>query len=220
MRWIVGFGILLGYVFGGFPRRAANWLQRRGNGEHKAERRPLPTSAEYEGTRLETPEQLEAYAQKHFKYRRDSGRLGGFVYPLDYVTEPEVFQARLESGAVRDGDCDDYHHWFARCLEQLENPPTEVLALSSGFRRAKGATDADGNKLPRQGGHTTCVYLQGGNWYHVNYRIRLVENPNDAPRLVAEKHGDPSDPRVPWYVFETTSFRRVRSSPKGRLEVG
>jgi hypothetical protein len=200
-RWIwagvaLSFWIRVAYLLrlrGPFVR-----LQRRLKREHKAPRKPLP--------KFDSPEHVERYVKKRFKYRLDQTRIGGKMIPLDWVTDPEVFHARLDEGEQKDGDCDDYHAFVAHALKPISGV-SDVYLLSSGY---KG------------GGHTTCVYKFKGNWYLFNYSIKLIDDPNDAPRLVAEwgTKGD-NEVAVEFYVFETIDppWRAAALGRRGRVPV-
>ena len=136
---------------------------------------------------FETPQHLVDYAKARFKYRKDEGRIGGWVFPLDWVTEPEVFQARLELSSVqRHGDCDDYHYWAAEALSKIQGV-SHIHLLLTGY---KG------------GGHATVVYCHLGAWYHLDYQIYAIADPNKAPEQVADRYGDG---QILFWVFE--SFR-------------
>lgn len=152
-------------------------LQRWIKGEHKAPRREVMT--------FETPSKLVGYATARFKYRKDQGRIGGWVFPLDWVTDPEVFQARLEGeGEPRHGDCDDYHFWAATALAKIRGV-SDIYLVSTGY---KG------------GGHATVVYRYFGAWYHLDYRIYSISDPHRAPQQVADRYGDGS---IMFWVFES-----------------
>lgn len=174
-------------------RARVNNVQRWLAGEKNAPRKPLPD--------FDTPEELERYAQRRFQYRKDSvaakGALGLGV-PLDWYTDPEVFQERLETGAVLDGDCDDYHWWFATCLERIPEVDA-VMVLSSGFK---------GEPIPILGlpylnGHTTCVFRRKSKWYLVDYTISLLgDEPWNAPEVVALRYSADGSDDVLFAAFE------------------
>lgn len=157
------------------------WLQRWIKGELKAPKKPIPD--------FETPHEAAAYAGERFQYRLDMGRLGGLVFPLDWITDPEVFQARLEEGTAKDGDCDDYHYWAAVAVSKIEGVDS-VYLLSSGYPG---------------GAHTTAVFRYKGNWLHFDYSIYPLHDPNEAPAAVAKRYTKAADgdPEVVFYVFET-----------------
>jgi hypothetical protein len=153
------------------------WLKK----EHKAKRSKLITA--------ETPEDIRQYAlDNKYKWRPDQVRVAGKFLPLDWVTDPEVFQARLEDEVPKDGDCDDYHFWFASVLETLDSVD-EVIMASVGYPG---------------GGHTVCGFLRHGKKYLVNYKIQEIDNFDDIPQIIAEWGTDaPKEPAVLWYVFES-----------------
>lgn len=164
-------------------------------GEHTAPRKEL--------YHLPTPEAARDYVMDRFQYRQDELKLRKFnlVIPVDWVSEPEVFQARLESKEKTDGDCDDIHMWAAVMLSSMKEV-TRLYLLSSGF---KG------------GAHTTVVFQRkDGSWWHFDYNIYRLNNPNEAPLRVAERHTLPYVPiRVTFYVFETIDplWKAVAISP-------
>jgi hypothetical protein len=152
---------------------------------------------------FEKPTDLVAYATARFRYRKDQGRIGGWVFPLDWITDPEVFQARLENldNPARDGDCDDYHYWAATALSKIHGVD-RIHLLSTGYRG---------------GGHATVIYRYYQSWYHLDYRIYSISDPNRAPMQVADRYGDGS---VLFWVFESFDrpWRAVAIYPE-RLEV-
>lgn len=157
------------------------WLQRLLKGELSAPREPLPTH-------LKTPEEIYLYAKQRFKYRKDEARLGKWIVPMDWVTDPEVMQHRLNNPDDRDGDCDDIHFWAARMLQDCPGV-SRVYLCSSGFVG---------------GAHTTCVYRYNDAWYHLDYRIYTLANPNSAPMRVASRYTRPPNAvKVTFSVFET-----------------
>ena len=176
-------------MYGARLRWALTWWQRWAKGEHKAERKPVIT--------FPTPNALVDYAMDRFEYRRDQGRIGGWVFPLDWTTDPEVFQARLDDGVGRDGDCDDYHFWAATALAKIDGVE-RVYLLFVGYGG---------------GGHATVVYAYRGAWYHLDYRIYAISGPNKAPQQVAERYGDGD---VLFWVFEDFErpWRAVAISPR------
>ncbi|MHA1572984.1 MAG: hypothetical protein ACTSX8_03235 [Alphaproteobacteria bacterium] len=135
---------------------------------------------------FDTPQGVVDYAQSRFHYRADTGRVGGLVFPLDWVTHPEVFQARLDDKTVADGDCDDYHYWAANVLSLIEGVD-RVYLLSSGYPG---------------GAHATVVLRYRGRWMLLDYRLHDIADPNVAPIKVAKIHAHGST-EVPWYVFES-----------------
>jgi hypothetical protein len=205
MRHLTGIIIRLAYALG--IRRWLNERQRKLTGETDATHTPLPLFG--------SPEEMIAYIDERFEWRKDvSGRLGGRVWPLDWVSHPEVFQTRLEYGRVDgDGDCDDYHAWCAACLERM---PTvhEVYLLSSGF----AASSSWWWPWRAWGGHTTCVYRDVDGWHLIDYKISDIDDPNHAPELVATRYSDDGSSWVPWFVFEGVDGEAVAVGPNGRLE--
>lgn len=161
--------------------RAQRWLA----GENNAPKKPLPF--------LPTPEAVQAYMMSRFQYRPDEFRLfnSGITIPLDWVSDPEVFQYRLESETLKDGDCDDIHFWAANMLLRVPEV-VRVYLLSSGFRT---------------GAHTTVVFQRDSrSWWHLDYHLYQLDDPNDAPLKVAERYTDPSVPiEVVFYLFETVN---------------
>jgi hypothetical protein len=165
----------------------------------------MPRSRLFEG---KTPNEIRDYATSNgYKWRRDETRVGGWLMPLDWVTHPEVFQAKLEQSPYPggDGDCDDYHNWFAACLSKLPSVQ-RVYIVSSGYPG---------------GGHTTCCFKQNGAWYHVNYNIAPIGDPNKIPQIVADwgdrKHKKGNE--VTFYVFEHAypQWKAVAIGPNGKV---
>lgn len=197
IRWWYSFWIKLAYKLG--LRRWANNRQRALTGENKDQR--VDKLLE-----VATPGEIRAYAKHHnYKWRKDATRIGGKAWPLDWVSEPEVFQWRLEQDPFPegDGDCDDYHAWYAACLTKVPNVD-KVILCSTGYPG---------------GGHTTCAFKYKGDWFHVNYSVAKINDPNDIPRIVAEWGTDaPKEPKVLWYVFEDLDFNALAIGPKGRIE--
>lgn len=199
VRWF-SFWIKLAYKLG--LRKWSIKRQRELTGEKKDERvdRLLEVA---------TPGEIRAFAQAHkYTWRPDATRVAGKVFPLDWVSEPEVFQWRLEQDPFPegDGDCDDYHYWFAHCLLSVPGIIREnVVMCSVGYPG---------------GGHTTCAYKYKDRWFHVNYKISEIDDPNDIPRIVAEWGTDaPKEPKVLWYVFEDLEFNPLAIGPKGKIDV-
>lgn len=173
-------------------RRPLNTLQRRLAGEGNAPVAPV-MFADHPGTLR------EVLATK--QWRQDGIRLGGFLglfIPLDYVSRPAVTQARLNSRAVPDGDCDDLVHWAAVILKRMRDVG-EVYHVSIGYRG---------------GAHVACVYQFQGRWWLLNYgEITALQNPRDAKRVLLEWAARVKGGAVgsgQWLVFETTDFVRVR----------
>ena len=197
MKHIIGFLLQLVYFL--HLRGPANDFQRWLKREHKLPRVPLLVA--------DSPRAIVAYAKEHgYIWRKDATRVGGLLLPLDWVTHPEVFQAKLEQDPYPggDGDCDDYHNWVAACLRKI--PTVEkVYVVSSGY---KG------------GGHTTCCYKQYGEWFHVNYQINAIKDPNDIPEIVAKWGTDEGDKvKVTFYVFEEAypHWQLAACGPSGKV---
>lgn len=175
-------------------RRPFNSFQRWWK-ERGAEKSPLFLA--------DHPLDVLRFAKEHkFEWREDATRIGGWTVPLDWVSDPRVFQARLEKDPFPegDGDCDDYHYWFATCVSKIPGVGRVVLC-SSGFRK---------------GGHTTCAYEWEGGWWLVNYEVSRIDDPNDIPRIVAEwARGEGAESL--WHVFEDLEFNALAIGPKGKL---
>ena len=206
MKWIIGGLIFLAYWLPAGPwlnfRGIGNSLQRWLKGETKMPREDL--------VECKTPQQIRDHALYHgYKWRKDATRLGGKVFPLDWVTHPKVFQWKLTQDPYPqgDGDCDDYHNWFAACLRLL--PPeaniSRVMVVSSGYPG---------------GGHTTCAYEQNGRKHHVNYRIREIADFNDIPQIVADwSDKEATGVPVTFYVFEAAypKWKALAVGPWGKV---
>lgn len=170
-------------------RRPLNNLQRWIAGERKAPRAEL--------ARLLHPADLVEHF-RGYDWRPDGTRIGGIFLPLDYVSAPEVTEARLRDASRADGDCDDAHHLAAVYLERM-----------IGVERAYHVTIGY-----RGGGHLACVYRFRGAWYLLNYdRIHLLDRLDDVEavllRWATRAKGIDVGP-ARWLVFETTDFQRVR----------
>lgn len=256
MKHIIGLLLRLVYLFG--LRGPSNNFQRRLAGEGK-----LPRVALLEA---DSPRAITAYAKAHrYVWRKDATRVGKkIMMPLDWVTHPEVFQAKLEQDPYPggDGDCDDFHNWVAACL--LKIPTVEkVYVVSSGYEAPSskfmeylrlvlvfggaiavivglilwsGWTVLGGVvalalagllfwlhlRNVENGGHTTCCYKQYGEWFHVNYQISAIEDPNDIPEIVAKWGIDTSDePVVTFYVYEEAypHWKLAACGPSGKVAV-
>lgn len=175
-------------------RGASILLQRWLKKEHKAKRAELLRAA--------NPADIRQYALDHkYTWRKDATRVGGIMIPLDWVSEPEVFQARLEDAHPSDGDCDDYHFWFASCLKLIPSVD-EVLLVSVGYPG---------------GGHTVCAYRQGEQKYLVNYGIQPIDSFDAIPSVIARWGvDDGKEPDVLWYAFESMKepFTALAVGPK------
>lgn len=130
-------------------RVVVNGLQRLIKGEPFAKRADKLHA-------FHTPEDMEHYAMERFKWRKDGSRLNKTLFlPLDYITNPLVFQVKLDDGVGVDGDCDDLHAWYASVLQNMSGV-SEALLVSVVW---KG------------GGHTVCLYQRQGFWHLLNYKI-------------------------------------------------
>lgn len=129
-------------------RKPVNNFQRWWRNEHKAKRVPLPT--------FKAPGELEDYIRARFKWRPDGTRLGRWFLPLDYISHPEVFHARILDGVRdNDGDCDDFHAFCAEVLDTM--PKIDAAYLHSVVWNG--------------GGHTTALYKVGEAYIGFNYKI-------------------------------------------------
>lgn len=138
-----------------------------------------------------------ALALSGWRWRRDGTRVGGLFVPIDYVSHPEVVQARLLSGESTDGDCDDAHHYAAVQLARCWGVG-RVLHISIGYK---------------DGGHLAVVYEYRDCWWLLNYgRVtQLVGGPNSAVGPLLRWAQRPEDERPRWLYFEDpTTLRRVR----------
>jgi hypothetical protein len=152
-------------------------------GENKIEKTTIPT--------FPNPEAMQKYLMSRFEYRKDQIllKIGGirWLFPTDWVTHQEVFETRLRSKTVPDGDCDDAHFWGAHAL--LSVPGVEaVYLMSSGFRG---------------GAHATTVFKHNGKWRHLDYRLYSLADPNDAPMEVSKRYTKEGKPvEVTFWNFE------------------
>ena len=148
VRWY-GFWLRVAFTLG--LRKLTCKFMRRWKGEHKEKRTPVML--------FESPEAIAAYISHYFQYRHDTIVLllnkRRYVFPVDWVTDPEVMQTRLENCLVEDGDCDDIHFWAARALCTVPGV-SEIYLLSSGFNG---------------GAHATTVFKYFGEWKHIDYRL-------------------------------------------------
>jgi hypothetical protein len=132
---------------------------------------------------------------KSFQYRHDP--VGG---AMDYVSHPEYVQAMLKDPKLRDGDCDDGHWFVANALLKCAGVDVDadgkkmVYYLSNGFSSAK--TD-------KTSAHCTCVYRMGGKWFHFDWRIYEIDDPNSAPQRVASRYTNDNEGKVTYWVWET-----------------
>lgn len=130
-----------------------------------------------------------------FDWRKDGTRVGGFFFPMDYVSHSQVFEARLADGKPYDGDCDDVHHYAAVQLLRMHGVD-DALHVSIGYPG---------------GGHMACVYLFRRKWWLLNYQKihALPDGPQDAERVLMKWAGHEGK-RARWLVFENTKLKRVR----------
>ena len=179
------FGFWIWVLYALRLRRPLNNLQRWIVAESKRPRLPLEP--------MRVPGDLRARLAD-FNWRKDGTRIGGLFIPLDYVSHPEVTEARLQNGEKADGDCDDAHHYAAVQLETMIGVD-EVLHVSVGYPG---------------GGHMACVYLFQDRWWLLNYgKIIAIGGPLEAgPELMS--WADHAGKRPRWLLFETTDFRRVK----------
>jgi hypothetical protein len=207
MKYIVGVLIWLAYwlPFGRYLnfRGIGNAIQRRWKREHKDDRSEL--------FRGKKPQSIRDFAvESKYKWREDATRVGKKKLLLDWVSHPKVFQARMEKDPFPqgDGDCDDYHNWFAACLRLV--PGTDnVMVVSVGYPK---------------GGHTVCAYAYEGKKYLVNYRIQEIADFNEIPDIIAKwgtKKKEGVEPKVTFYVFEKAypQWKLMACGPKGRVKV-
>ena len=153
-----------------------------------------------------TPQELQAYLEQVFEYGPDPGGdilfEGQVAIPagwFDYPKDPEHFQWLLNTPGP-DGDCDCDHWYIANQLIRMKCVQ-KVYFMCSGFVG---------------GAHATAVYMQDDKWFHFDYRIYPIDNPNDAPMKVALRYttkGQPID--VMFWTFETVKpWKVVAISPK------
>ena len=179
-------------------RRVANDVQRELAGENKVPRTPLPTFA----TAGDVRRYVSAYWSRN-SWREDRIKAAGVFWPLDWSSHPEVFHTRLLEAGGNDGDCDDFHTFYAHCLETVPDVE-QVVLVSSGIGWREG--------------HTCCAYRIGGQWFHVDYlTVTPIPDPNEIPRLTALDYSNGAHDFAPWYVFETTDFKLLATGPDGRL---
>jgi len=131
-----------------------------------------------------TPADLER-AMASFQYRKDP--LEG---QLDYTSHPEYVQAMLNDPKRTDEDCDGGHWYVANCLKLIEGVD-KVFFLSSQWDGPKGI-----------GGHATAVYRYFGQWFHFDWKIYEIDDPNNAPQKVANRYGGEGSTVLCW-VWES-----------------
>lgn len=180
------FGFWIWAIYAGRLRRPLNRLQRWINREGAAPTRQLAD--------LKTPNDVRQRLMD-FEWRRDETRIGGLAVPLDYVSDPMVVEARLHNRAVRDGDCDDAHHYAAVQLSRMKGV-SKALHVTIGYPG---------------GGHMACVYEFENSWYLMNYdRVHaLPDGPQQAEAILMRWAGhEGKEPR--WFVFETPQLERTQ----------
>jgi len=127
-------------------------------------------------------------AMKKFQYRKDP--LDGM---LDYVSHPEYIQAVLDDPSISDGDCDDGHWFVANALKKCIGV-SDVYYLSSGFSSKDKGID---------GGHATCVYKFEGKWFHYDWGIKPIDDPNNAPISIAKRYTGDEQAKATYWVWES-----------------
>lgn len=141
---------------------------------------------------LTRPTQIIEHVEQHgFQYRADATRIGGRFIPLDWITHPEVFEARLRTDQTRDGDCDDWHFYALTLLDRMTLVERAFL-LSIMWHDDDGAA-----------GHTTCVFQSGEQWFLMDYQIIPLDDPRDAVELVL------NDRAAVFVVWETPRLTLV-----------
>lgn len=137
--------------------------------------------------RFATADDAVRYVSSKFEWRED--KLKGWI-PLDWSSDPEVFQSRLERG-VPSGDCDDYHAWVCAALAQIP-AVTDIVRLSV---------------WTWTNGHTTCLYREDGVLYLVDYEIYPVAHIQQAITHICEKYG--YDEMKARWIVETPDLKRL-----------
>lgn len=183
LRLWYGFWIWL--LFALRLRKPFNDLQRRLAGEHKAPRKPL--------AEVSHPGELREHL-KGFDWRRDTFNVGKFRVFADFVSHPQVFEARLADPDTEDGDCDDFGHYAATQLLKMEHV-SQAYAVSVGYPG---------------GGHIACVYEFRDVWYLMNYfEITRMDDPLAAGALLMKWAGH-TGKKPRWLFFEDVDLKRVR----------
>lgn len=136
-------------------------------------------------------------AMSNFLYRGDP-----FNGQLDYISHPEYVQAVLDNPNINDGDCDDGHFYVANALRKCIGV-TKIYYLSSGFSSKK-------NK--KSGAHATCVYKYHDKWYHYDWSIYEIDDPNNAPLAVAKRYTKDENAKVTYWVWENAIEEKYDSS--------
>jgi len=137
--------------------------------------------------KYQAPGELEAELAD-FQYRGDP-----FNGRWDYVSHPEYVEVLIHDPNKPDGDCDDAHWYVANCLKVIPGV-TEVYYLSSGFYS---------ENTKKRGGHATAVYRYEGKWYHFDWEIYPLDDPNEAPKKVAQRYTKDPEGEATFWVWET-----------------
>jgi hypothetical protein len=180
------------YVFYFFNlRRISIIVQRFLAGEYHDPTRKLPTPDET--TTLEQPQGAIDYIRHvgPFQYRLDQYKILNWFLPLDWVTDPEVFHARLASADVRDGDCDDYHYFVATLLSDVPDV-SDVLLHSIVWDGDSGVN-----------GHTVCSYTYADQRWLVDYTIQALGNRN-IDEVIIDSHAKGA--KLKFMVTENLNF--------------
>jgi hypothetical protein len=171
-----------------FLRWPAIHAQRIFSGEYDALRSTLP--------HFDTVAGAIGYAMARFTYRLDSASLGPIKLHTDWITDPHVFQARLESTFDFDGDCDDYHAWIAEAARRI--PGVGSTALLTVIY--------DG------GGHTVTLIRMTDKLALVNYdSVVMVADVRQAAQITATKQGG----RMRYYFAEEWPTLKLSASGLG-----
>lgn len=190
--------LAIDWFFGLRLRWPVIWVQRLLQ-ERGAPRSPLPS--------LDHPMALTMYSNEQgFDWRPDATRIGRKAIGLDWISHPEVFQARLKSGSETDGDCDDWHFWAAQLLREMESVE-DVYLVSSMW---------DG------GGHTFAMYSTATDIVLMDYAPQVVGSWAAGVEQIHERYADGAP--VFFVVWETPDLRLVANgvdaTPPDRLETG
>lgn len=149
-------------------------------------RRPLPS--------FNAPEEIWEYSKNKFQYRHDPK--SGI---LDYFSDPEVFHWRLLVQDIPDGDCDDLARFFAACLLPIKEVD-KVCILHTGY---------EGNA------HATVVYRYKDQWFHFDYGIKPIAEPQDAVYAVVQRYSDKDKPlRAYYWCFESFNCYPIAINPR------
>lgn len=147
-----------------FLRRPAIWIVREISGENGQPQKALPA--------FTTLADITDYARDRFVYRIDSIGLFGHALKLDWITDPLVFQAKLNEAITPDGDCDDYHAWVCACA--LRVPHVKRASLLTAIYAT--------------GGHAvSLIEFDDGSLTMINYQTHTpVLSVKHAANLVAK----------------------------------